>query len=64
MANKSRSSQPDTQLQEAILSAIQDLLIVALAREGVSKARVRQLVGVGSAKVSRIWKHLRHDKEE
>ncbi len=49
---------------DAILSALQDLVIIEGARGGLSKAEVRKMLGVGNAKVSKVWKHLTRLKPE
>lgn len=43
---------------DAILNVMQNVLILEGARAGMSKAEVRHMVGVGDARVSRVWRHL------
>ena len=50
---------PVLQVLSAIHSTVQDLLIIEGARAGISKAKVRQIVGVADARVTRVWKHLK-----
>jgi hypothetical protein len=43
---------------DAILDVMQNVLIIEGARAGMSKAEVREMVGVGDARVSGVWRHL------
>ena len=49
---------------DAILNALQDLVIIEGSRGGLSKAEVRKMLGVGDARVSEVWKHLTKVKPE
>lgn len=59
MARNHESDEPVLEMLSAIHSSLQDLLIIEGAKAGVSKAEVRKIVGVGDARVTRIWKHLK-----
>jgi hypothetical protein len=58
MAQNHKSVDPVIQMLSAIHSTVQDLLIMEGAKAGIGKADVRKIVGVGAARVTRIWKHL------
>jgi hypothetical protein len=63
MATK-KPSVPDPTLQklEAINSVLQDLFIIQAKLAGMNKERVRAIVGVGAARVSRIWQEIPNKK--
>ncbi len=44
---------------DAVLNVMQNVLIIEGARAGMSKAEVRKMVGVGDARVSGVWRHLK-----
>jgi hypothetical protein len=60
MATKVKMGKDDPILSKLseIHSVLQDLLILEGARAGISKAKVREIVGVGADRVTRIWKNL------
>lgn len=60
MTNNSRNtSDLIVQRLDAIHSVLQDLVIFEGARSGMSKAEVRELLGVADSRVNRTWKHAK-----
>lgn len=47
---------------DKIQMLLQDILIIQSARAGVTKGETREIVGVSSSRVSRIWQHLALEK--
>lgn len=45
------------ELQE-IKGLLQDILLIQGARAGLTKAKVREMLGVASSRVSSVWQHL------
>ncbi len=57
MARKQQAD-PVVQKLDSILEVLQSVLILEGARAGMKKAKVREMVGVGDARVSEVWRHL------
>jgi transposase-like protein len=51
-----RGKKTDTQL---LLETVQDILIVVLAKAGVSQMEIRKILAVDIVKVNRIAKHIK-----
>lgn len=54
-----RSDDPVFRKLDQIHSALQDLFIIQARLAGIRKAEARAIVGVGDARVSRIWRAMR-----
>jgi len=46
-----------------LVGLVQDLLIIELAKAGVSQPRIREIVGVDMARVSRIARHVKRSRK-
>ena len=53
------TSDPVVERLDAIHSVLQDLVIFEGARSGMSKADVRELLGVADSRVNRTWKYAK-----
>jgi hypothetical protein len=49
---------------DAILEILRDLFILAGRGVGLSRDQVRDLLGVNTHRVSRLWRHVPGDKRE
>ena len=47
---------------DKIQMLLQDILIIQSARAGITKGKTREIVGVSSSRVSRIWQHMDLEK--
>ncbi len=56
------SRQKKAESSDKLVGLVQDLLIVELARAGVPQPRIREIVGVDMARVSRIARHIKKSK--
>jgi len=59
MARKSLGGDPVVQRLEAILTVLQDLLILECARTGIKRDDLRAILAVDNNRISRIAKHVR-----
>ena len=59
MPPKAKANDPVIQKLNSIEELLQDLLILQGAQAGMKKAQVRKMVGVGAARVTSIWKHIK-----
>jgi len=62
MATSNKDYDQLTEKLDKIQMLLQDILIIQSARAGVTKGKAREIVGVSSSRVSRIWQHLALDK--
>jgi hypothetical protein len=60
----SRNSEDDPVVArlDAILNVMQNVLIIEGARAGMTRAKVREMVGVADARVGEVWRHLDLDR--
>jgi hypothetical protein len=49
-----------TEKLDAILSVLQDLVIIEGAKAGLTKGTVRSILRVNNARIGRTWKHLKN----
>ena len=64
MAKKGSTTDPVLKRLDAILSVLQDLVIIQAKLAGISKAKARAIVGVADAQVTRIWREVRGTAQE
>lgn len=57
------SKQKKTESPDKLVGLVQNLLIVELARAGVSQPQIREIVGVDMVRVSRIARHIKRGKK-
>ena len=57
MARKQQDA-PVVERLDSILEVLQSVLILEGARAGMTRAKVREMVGVGDARVGEVWRHL------
>jgi hypothetical protein len=61
MANSEAGSDQNKSANRAILSALQDLFILQASVAGVKRDAIREILGIGNSRISRITKHLNHE---
>ncbi len=49
---------------DTITSVLQDLFIMQAKLAGMNKGRVRAIVGVADARVSRVWREVGSNKQD
>ena len=59
MPKKRSQEDPVVERLDEINTVLQNILILAGAKSGMSKAEVRSLVGVGDRRVSDVWRKIR-----
>jgi hypothetical protein len=57
------SKQKNTESPDKLVGLVQNLLIVELARAGVSQPQIREIVGVDIVRVNRIARHIKRGKK-
>ena len=58
MVRSSRNTDATLKTLTEIRTLLEDLLIIEGARAGIGKDEIREIVGVASARVTRIWKNI------
>ncbi len=65
MAKKQSSTKdPVVQRLDAIHSVLQDLFIIHAKLAGIRKTEARTIVGLGDARVTRIWRAVKAPDQE
>jgi hypothetical protein len=63
MASKSKDPpDPVVERLDAILEILRDLFILAGRDAGLSRDKVRTLLGVNTNRISRVWRHVPGEK--
>jgi hypothetical protein len=59
---RSAISNPTEHKLDSINSVLQDIFILQARLAGVKKDQVRTILGVGAARVTRIWKEIPNER--
>lgn len=63
MAKRSEAD-PVVAKLDAILSVLQDMLILQSANAGIKRDSIRRIIPVGTHRISRITQHMRRSKNQ
>ena len=63
MASKNTEQNEGSVALTKILNVLQDILILQAANAGMGKDDARRIAGISSARVSRVWKHVKKAKD-
>jgi hypothetical protein len=63
IASKPAQADPVVQKLDAILSVLQDLMILEGAKVGIKREDLRKIVAVGNNRISRVTKHVRRSQK-